>query len=71
MTVTPKVIHRCGSNFCPDTLYVCPNGDIAIYHGSLTVTLPLTKWHELGKAHIEQQNIKPTFWGWIKHLLGG
>jgi len=70
MTTHPsKIIYRHGG-LVADTIAVCPNQDIAIQVGALTVTLPLAKWHELGREHI--QNPTPTGrFAWLKKLFGG
>lgn len=65
MTTTPRILFRSGDRPFSDTLYVCPNGDIAIYHGSLTITKPLEEWHGLGCQQMSHDKL-PT---WKKKLV--
>lgn len=65
MTTTPRILYRSGDRPFSDTLYVCPNGDIAIYHRSLTITKPLEEWHSIGHQNMKRAKIS----GWRKTLI--
>jgi len=66
--ILPRVLHRFGNSHFPDTLSIGVNEDIAIYCGSVRITMSLNEWHHLGERQISFDKL-PYWKKWIVNKL--
>lgn len=60
-----RLLYKDGDRSFSDTISVCPNNDIAIHVGQLTIARSIKEWHSLAEQQMRVERMS----GWRKWLI--